>query len=261
VKRFPLTLFLYFVALSCFAQSNVRLIKVDPVNDVVTIKNFGDETEDISKYRFCARFTYTDLDLVTVDAGSLNLVAGAEVTLSGWPLTESGSDLGLYVTSPTFSDPSDMVDFTQWGSSPNGRESVAVTKGIWDVGDFLDGNAPYTYIGDGTQNKLAFWQTTPSTETDFNSFSFTQQTGAAAIDAGNHTIQIEVQLGTSVTNLVATFTLSSGASAVANSNAQVSGITVNDFTAPVIYTVTAEDGSTTEPWEVTVTIAPPKHSN
>ncbi len=254
MKRFSIFLIFCLAGLSCFSQ--IRLIEVDPVNNVVTLKNFGGSMVDISDYRFCARFQYTDLDLVTVDAGNLNLAAGAEVTLSGWPLLEAGSDLGLYVPLPTFTDPSDMVDFTQWGSSGNGRESVAVTKGIWDAGDFLDGNAPYTYIGDGTQNKLAFWQTTASTETDFLAYSFTEQTGAAVIDAGNHTIQIEVANGTIVTNLVATFTLSTGASATVNSNVQVSGTTPNDFTSPVTYSVTAEDGSTNQPWEVTVTIAP-----
>jgi uncharacterized repeat protein (TIGR01451 family) len=37
----------------------------------------------------------------------------------------------------------------------------------------------------------------------------------------------------------------------------VSGTTANDFTSAVTYTITAEDGTTTQSWEVTVNIAPP----
>ena len=48
------------------------------------------------------------------------------------------------------------------GGGGLGRESVAVTKGIWGMGDFLDGPAPYDYIGDGTQNGVKFWTSTPA---------------------------------------------------------------------------------------------------
>ncbi len=94
-----------------------------------------------------------------------------------------------------------------------------------------------------------------STETDFLSFSFPQQTGIANIDEANHTIEIEVSYGTDLSNLIATFTLSDGASAEVGSTAQVSATTENNFTNPVTYAVTAEDGITTQDWVVTVTEA------
>jgi len=50
-----------------------------------------------------------------------------------------------------------MVDFTQWGAGGIGRESVAVTKGIWSTGDFICGSDPFNYIGDGVQNGLNYW--------------------------------------------------------------------------------------------------------
>jgi len=97
--------------------------------------------------------------------------------------------------------------------------------------------------------------TTLSTETDITSFSFPEQTGAATIDATNHTIDIEVVFGTDVTALVSTFTLSAGATAKVGTTAQVSGTTANDFTNAVTYTITAEDGTTTQDWAVTVSVA------
>ncbi len=52
--------------------------------------------------------------------------------------------------------------------------------------------------------------------------------------------------------MVATFTISAGASAQVGSTAQVSGTTRNDFTLPVTYSITAADG-TQQNWVVTVT--------
>jgi hypothetical protein len=85
-------------------------------------------------------------------------------------------------------------------------------------------------------------------------FSFPEETGAATIDADAHTVAIEVANGTSPLALVATFTLSHGGTAAVIGAAQESGVTANDFSNPVIYTVTAED-TTTQDWTVTVTIA------
>ncbi|GAG83587.1 unnamed protein product, partial [marine sediment metagenome] len=71
------------------------------------------------------------------------------------------------------------------------------------------------------------------------------------------TIDIEVAYGTDVTDLIATFTTSPDITSIEISSvAQVSGTTPNDFTDPVTYVVTAEDGTTTKNWEVTVTVAP-----
>ena len=71
------------------------------------------------------------------------------------------------------------------------------------------------------------------------------------------TIAVEVTHGTVVTNLAATFTLSAGASAKVGDASQESGVTANDFTNPVTYVVTAEDGTTTKVWTVTVTVEDP----
>ncbi|UCG28606.1 MAG: immunoglobulin domain-containing protein, partial [Bacteroidales bacterium] len=90
-----------------------------------------------------------------------------------------------------------------------------------------------------------------SSENDILSFTLAEQTSSANIDNVNHTVTIFVPLSTDLTSLVATFTLSSGAAATVNSTGQVSGTTSNDFSGPVTYTVTAEDG-TNQDWVVTV---------
>ncbi len=96
-----------------------------------------------------------------------------------------------------------------------------------------------------------------SDETDILTYSFgiPPQTGAASIDEVNNTVDIEVESGTDVTGLVATFTLSDGANAEVGGVEQTSGTTSNDFSNPVTYTITAEDGTTTQDWLITVTKA------
>jgi hypothetical protein len=66
-------------------------------------------------------------------------------------------------------------------------------------------------------------------------------------------IAATVPTGTDVTALVATFA-TTGASVKVGGTAQVSGTTANNFTSPVMYTVTAAD-STTQIYTVTVTVA------
>jgi hypothetical protein len=66
-------------------------------------------------------------------------------------------------------------------------------------------------------------------------------------------IAATVPFGTDVTVLIATFS-TTGDSVAVGGVTQVSGITANDFTNPVTYTVTAADGST-KGFTVTVTIA------
>lgn len=87
-----------------------------------------------------------------------------------------------------------------------------------------------------------------SAETDILTFVLDEQTGAATINATAHTVAIEVEAGTTVTALTPTVTVSEGASVSPLSGA------ATDFTSPVNYTVTAEDG-TTQVWAVTVTVA------
>ena len=94
-----------------------------------------------------------------------------------------------------------------------------------------------------------------STETDIITYIFAEQTSAATIDAVSHTVNIEVVNGTDLTDLTAEFFLSAGANATVSATAQDSAVTANDFTNPVIYTITAEDGTTIQDWIITVTLA------
>jgi hypothetical protein len=80
------------------------------------------------------------------------------------------------------------------------------------------------------------------------SFSVPGQTGTAVINNTANTISLTVPYGTAVTNLAPTINVSVGATV-----SPVSG-TAQNFSSPITYTVTAEDG-TTKTYTVTVQVA------
>ena len=86
-------------------------------------------------------------------------------------------------------------------------------------------------------------------DADILGFELAEQTAPAVFEEQD--IAIEVVFGTDVTTLSPTITLSQGATVAPE------GGVPTDFTDPVTYTVTAEDGVTTKEWVVTVTIAQP----
>jgi len=89
---------------------------------------------------------------------------------------------------------------------------------------------------------------------DIETFSFGSiSMDEAEINTTAGTIDIEVVAGTDVTSLIAEFTLSAGATAKIDGIEQVSGVTANDFTNPVVYTV-ASAGGTEKTWTVTVSV-------
>ncbi len=79
---------------------------------------------------------------------------------------------------------------------------------------------------------------------DITAFSFVEQTVPATFGSG--TIEIEVEVGTDLSNLSPTFTISDGASAN-----PVSGV-AQDFTESFVYTITAENPNAVQEWTVSV---------
>ncbi len=91
----------------------------------------------------------------------------------------------------------------------------------------------------------------PNITKDLTSFSFSSPSAVGIISGTN--IAVTVPFGTDVTALVANFT-TNGTSVTVGATPQVSGVTANNFTSPVVYTVTGLDSSTKD-YTVTVTVA------
>lgn len=87
-----------------------------------------------------------------------------------------------------------------------------------------------------------------STETNILEFVLAEQKGTAVINEVDHTVKIEVVEGTDLSSLTPTISVSSGATIDPNTGV------AQDFSSDVTYTVTAEDGETSQAWIVSVTV-------
>lgn len=115
--------------------------------------------------------------------------------------------------------------------------------------DFTDPRI-YTVLAENGSD-VQHWTVTvtedPNNETEILAFELAESTGSATIDPAAGTVDIEVAYGTDLTALEPTITVSPGATID-----PASGV-AQDFSSPVDYTVTAENGTDTQIWTVTVT--------
>jgi hypothetical protein len=176
---------------------------------------------------------------------------------------------GSNATSGVFSaDNAEFQTLTFTGTSPATAVKAYVIIRIYDVtaswtgsGTFHIDNASFTE-GGGTTNLIANWSfeewTPPTNLPEILSYSFEGLSPAinGTIDKVNHTVALTVPYATDVTTLVATFTLTEGATAKVEEVDQVSGETANDFTTALTYSLTAADGVTTQDWVITVSKVP-----
>ena len=121
-----------------------------------------------------------------------------------------------------------------------------------------DFTSPVAYIVTAADGSTATYTVTvtvaSATAKAATAFSFAGLTGAAGtINEAAKTIAVTVPSGTNVTALVATFA-TTGSVVKVGTTVQTSGVTANDFTTPVAYTVTDANGNTAT-YTVTVTVA------
>jgi hypothetical protein len=186
------------------------------------------------------RFCYTDTVTVTDDdfAVALDSTTIMAQLTAARKADNSLPDLTVFKLAST----SDLIDA---GIYPPAWDSVAIGLSSFTldtVGQYPDIGA-FEYGLSSSDSSLKY----------ITAYSFAAQTGVAVIDTAAKTVDIEVEYGTDVTTLVATFSLSEGATAAVGATPQVSGTTANNFTSPVTYVVTALD-ATTQNWTVTVTV-------
>ena len=134
-------------------------------------------------------------------------------------------------------------------STVSGYQPLTFTSGD------LDGDGEPDLVGtvEGADYRVAVLRNRNS-KSEITAYSFAEEVAPATIDAAAKTIDINVDGVPDLTGLTASFELSFGATATVSSTAQTSGVTSNNFTNPVTYTVLAEDGSSSEDWTVTVTL-------
>lgn len=141
--------------------SQIRITGVDPNQNLVFIRNFGSTTVDITGHILSSKLTNFTIGSMTVIAQNPSALASMQTTwVQGGSIDAVGADLALYAPGTTdFNNTSNLLDFVQWKSGGHGRESVAISKGIWTAGDFVCGNPSYTYTGSvgNLGNGVNYW--------------------------------------------------------------------------------------------------------
>jgi hypothetical protein len=111
------------------------------------------------------------------------------------------------------------------------------------INDFSE---PLTYVVTAEDGSTACYaveaREAPSQEKSLISFLLQCPGASSAIDEAQRVVHARVAEGTDLSSLVAVFS-TTGASVRVAGRPQESGVTANDFTAPVEYEVVAEDGS------------------
>jgi sulfur carrier protein ThiS len=202
-----------------------------------------------------------DFELYSNDASLSTFTLGGQsvLSLTGLKVNDPIADAGATLN---------VVDFTNFDgievatTNANATVEVKLNGTVVEAANLAtqtlaDGDVVLATVTAENESTVSYFKVTisdqPSNEANILSFSFAEQTGNAVI--GDGIIEVEVDHNADITALVASFTLSNGATAKVNDVAQESGVTANDFTSPVTYVVTAQDGSTSKDWVVTVTQA------
>lgn len=207
--------------------------------------------------------------IINADADATQLIDAADLSLT-YNSTPNGCDgclitsfngndaIGLFkddVLIDQFGDPTSSVDIDVAGVTGGGKDHTVLRKSNVTIG-----NTNWTESA-GTNADNSEWIVKDanyfddlgtfgiSSDAEVLTFTLAEQTGNATINSEAGTVSIEVLNGTNASNLTPTITVSAGATISPESNV------AQDFTNPVVYTVTAEDGTTTKDWTVTVTVA------
>ncbi len=99
-----------------------------------------------------------------------------------------------------------------------------------------------------------------SSKSSISDFSFKDISSETVIDENAKTINVTVPYGTNVASLKASFTAASFSTVTVGGTSQQSGVTANDFSSPVVYRVTANNGTTSD-YTVTVDVTPVETAN
>jgi len=210
---------------------------------------------------------YKDSAFTTAWNFSTDTVSSAITLYAKWPTTNPGTTTTFTVTynanggtgtvpvdskayvfgdNVTVLGPANLAKsgnvFSGWNTKSDGKGMVCPNGSIFSITDNVTLYA--IWVANTTSGLLS--------GSDFLSYSISSLSVTGTIDTSdrfNCTVSLIVPLKADVTALKPTFTLSEGASAKVGNILQTSGITANDFSGPVTYTVTAAD-QTSQTWTV-----------
>ena len=119
----------------------------------VELTNFGSATVNVSSYILCNFPGYDIISRLEIVCGEdLMLEEGESVTVqTDFAINPADGELGLYLNN-SYSNPSSIIDYLEFGESGHRRSGTAQEAGIWTTGDFIptfDASNSIKYDGSG----------------------------------------------------------------------------------------------------------------
>jgi len=209
--------------------------------------------------------TVTGPILETCDKGSYEST-DADLALGGEPGSLI-SPIGLYGTVPYGTDMNNLSLVLNWSAGATQEPASPITQ--YPFTGLNGTNIITVTAANGVSQKfyqLVLYTAAPSTAAQILTFGFSADDNSFAatgvVDQSTNRIDVVVPWGTDVSALVASFTNSPyscvfiNGPGVTDQTRQTSGTTANDFSAPLTYTVIAQDGVTENYYNVVVTFVP-----
>ena len=191
-------------------------------------------------------------DTISVEITGGSLQSGNDITVFELP-GQNGSEIDTEAHTITVN----VTDGTELNVAPSALSisgGATIAPGIADLQDFSAAVSYTVTAGDGTSQEWTVNVTVSPQEGNgenaITAFALPGQSGTSTIDGTEHTVTVTVAAGTSLDLVPETLTVSEGAT-IAPAIDQAA-----DFSGPVEYTVTAENG-TPQVWTVNTTVLPP----
>ncbi|WP_416443896.1 cadherin domain-containing protein [Leeuwenhoekiella sp. A16] len=189
----------------------------------------------------------------SIDIVSLDLPSIKNQTFTVWSGAAVGSQVGQIKV-----DAESSLNYAIVAGNSDSKFKINPLSGEIAIADNLGSIvSQYTLIVEAGDGANAVYgdviinvnTNSPSIANDILTFVLAEQTESATIDTADHTINIQVDYGTDLSNLNPSISVSEGA--------VITPVNVSNFTNQVKYTVTAEDKSTIQDWLVNVSILQP----
>lgn len=169
----------------------------------------------------------------------------------------------ISVTLPSLTPVNNLI--ASFSFSPKATVKIgSTTQQSGNTANDFNNPISYTVVAeDGTQQTYSVSVTVPkSNEAKFTSFSLKKilnpalaQDYTGVIDEANKKVTFNLPSFTAVNNLIMSFASSPGSTVKIGTVTQQSEVTVNNFTTPLNYVVTAQDASASQTYTVTANVA------
>ena len=207
-----------------------------------------------TKYVVIAENETTSIYTVIIELEKNDKAQILEFTIDNVPFSIDNNKKEIKGSLPYGTDPTKLIATFKISQKASLEVNKIVQKSGQTINDFTN-TVTYQVISENGKNKL-YYKVIVKLEknNEANILGFMIKSIVFSVNQGSKKIQGNLPYGTDITELIANFTISNGATIQVNGVTQQSGVTKNDFSIPLTYSVTSQDAKTKVDYTVTVKV-------